>query len=230
MEPYWHGIMKTLGYAFKNPNLLTQALTHRSVGQINNERLEFLGDSILNLVISQHLFHQFEHATEGQLTRLRSQLVKGVTLAEVALDLGVDHFLLLGMGEKQSGGHRRESILADTLEAIIAAIYLDSDMNIESVKQCIIKWYASRLSTLSLKALVKDPKTILQEWLQGHKKALPIYTLTKAEGKSHEQTFYIQCEINELALCVEGVAQSRRVAEQIAAQKILDVLQRGSYE
>ena len=222
--------MRTLGYTFKNSELLQQALTHRSAGQRNNERLEFLGDSILNLIISQQLFHQFEYATEGELTRLRSQLVKGVTLAKIALDLKLDDFLLLGLGEKLSGGHRRESILADTLEAIIAAIYLDSQMDIESVRNCILSWYASRLDKLSLKELVKDPKTILQEWLQAHKQSLPIYTLTKTEGKAHEQTFHIQCEVADLSISVKGVAQSRRIAEQIAAQRVLVLLEEAEGE
>lgn len=217
--------MRTLGYSFKNSELLQQALTHRSAGHRNNERLEFLGDSILNLIISQQLFYQFEYATEGELTRLRSQLVKGVTLAKVALDLKLDHFLLLGLGEKLSGGHRRESILADTLEAIIAAIYLDSHMDMQVVRKCVLDWYAPRLNNLSLKELVKDPKSILQEWLQAHKQPLPVYTLIKTEGKAHEQTFYIQCDVAEWGICVKGVAQSRRVAEQIAAQKVLVLLE-----
>jgi ribonuclease-3 len=217
--------MKTLGYTFKNSALLQQALTHRSVGLSNNERLEFLGDSILNIIISQQLFHQFEYATEGELTRLRSQLVNGTSLAKIALDLKVDDFLYLGMGEKASGGHRRESILADTVEAIIAAIYLDSHMDMKIVQKCVLAWYASRLDKLSLKELVKDPKTILQEWLQAHKYALPAYTLTKTEGKAHEQIFHIQCDVNALSISVEGVALSRRIAEQIAAQKILALLE-----
>jgi ribonuclease-3 len=217
--------MKTLGYTFKNSALLEQALTHRSVGHANNERLEFLGDSILNIVISQQLFHQFEYAKEGELTRLRSQLVNGASLAKIALDLKVDDFLHLGMGEKASGGHRRESILADTLEAIIAAIYLDSDMNMQTVQKCVLTWYASRLEKLSLKELVKDPKTVLQEWLQAHKYTLPVYTLIKTEGKAHEQIFHIQCDVNALSISVEGVALSRRIAEQIAAQKILALLE-----
>lgn len=217
--------MNQLGYSFKEPALLNQALTHRSVGQCNNERLEFLGDSILNVIISQQLFTQFEYAKEGELTRLRSQLVNGVTLAQIALDLELDRILLLGMGEKLSGGHRRESILADTLEAIIAAIYFDSGMNMDTVKTCVLGWYASRLSKLSLKNIQKDPKTVLQEWLQAHKKSLPNYTLVKTEGKSHEQLFYIQCTIPDFAISVEGLAQSRRIAEQICAQKVLVLLE-----
>lgn len=214
-----------LGYSFTDPALLNQALTHRSLGQCNNERLEFLGDSILNVIISQQLFSQFQYAKEGELTRLRSQLVNGVTLAQIALDLGLDHVLLLGMGEKLSGGHRRESILADTLEAIIAAIYFDSGMNMDTVKTCILGWYASRLNNLSLKNIQKDPKTVLQEWLQAHKKSLPNYILVKTEGKSHEQIFYMQCVVPDLAISVEGVAQSRRIAEQISAQKVLALLE-----
>lgn len=217
--------MKALGYSFKEPQLLKQALTHRSMGQLNNERLEFLGDSILNTIISQQLFAQFEYASEGQLTRLRSQLVNGLTLAKIALDLEIDQDLLLGMGEKLSGGHRRESILADALEAIIAAIYFDSGRNMETVQKCVLGWYESRLVQLSLKDIVKDPKTVLQEWLQAHKQSLPSYTLIKTEGKAHEQTFYIQCDVVEYGVSVEGHAQSRRIAEQIAAQKVLELLE-----
>ncbi len=217
--------MNGFGYCFKQPELLNQALTHRSVGHINNERLEFLGDSILNLIISAQLFSQFIYAKEGDLTRLRSQLVNGVTLAQIALDLKLDNYLLLGMGEKLSGGHRRESILADTLEAIIAAIYFDSGMNMEVVKNCVLRWYETRLSSLSLKNIQKDPKTVLQEWLQARKKSLPVYALVKTDGKSHEQIFYIQCELPDYSFSVEGVAQSRRIAEQICAQKMLVLLE-----
>jgi len=218
-------ISTRLGYTFNQAQWFTQALTHRSVGHRNNERLEFLGDAILNVIISQQLFSQFQYATEGELTRLRSQLVKGPTLAEIALDLGLDQVLLLGLGEKLSGGHRRESILADTLEAIIAAIYFDSNMDMETVKSCVLKWYDTRLKILSLDDIKKDSKTVLQEWLQAHKHPLPSYNLVQTQGKSHEQIFYVECAIPDLHIITQGDASTRRIAEQIAAQKALVLLE-----
>ena len=216
-------LSQRLGYQFNDQSLAELALTHRSCGGENNERLEFLGDSIVNMVIAEALFLQFPEAKEGKLSRLRARMVKGVTLAEVARDFQLGDFLRLGSGEMKSGGFRRESILADTVEALIGAIYLDSDM--ATVKACILAWYEQRLQTLTLDDPMKDPKTRLQEYLQGNKQPLPKYEVTSIDGDAHEQVFNVLCQVKSLGQPVEGSGSSRGIAEQQAAQKVLDLLE-----
>lgn len=209
-----------LQYEFQELELLQLAVTHRSYhGSQNNERLEFLGDSILNFIIGEALFKKFPSAKEGQLSRLRAKLVKGTTLTKVAKQLELGPYLLLGPGELKSGGSRRDSILADAVEAIIGAIYLDGGM--EVVKQHVLIWFESMLNSLSLDDTVKDNKTRLQEWLQSRKLDLPEYKIVDVAGKSHAQKFVVECDVKGLQASAQGEGQSRRVAEQIAAGKIL---------
>jgi ribonuclease-3 len=215
-------LSQRIDYTFSDTSLIELALTHRSCGGKNNERLEFLGDSIVNLVIAEALFLKFPQAKEGKLSRLRARMVKGVTLAELARDFGLGDFLHLGSGEMKSGGHRRESILADTVEAIIGAIYLDSDMAV--VKTKILQWYQSRLDGLSLDDPLKDPKTQLQEYLQGKQLPLPKYEVESIEGSAHEQLFTISCIVKELKNSIVGQGGSRRIAEQEAAAQALKLL------
>ena len=209
---------------FHDQDLLTLAVTHRSFnGSQNNERLEFLGDSILNFIIGEALFKKFPKAKEGQLSRLRAKLVKGTTLTKVAKHIDLGPFLLLGPGEMKSGGARRDSILADAVEAIIGAIFLDAGM--DQAKQQVLSWFQPLLADLSLEDTVKDNKTRLQEYLQGQKLALPTYNILDVSGKSHNQHFVVECVIEQLALSAEGKGQSRRVAEQMAAGEILQHIQ-----
>ena len=215
-------LSQRIDYTFNDHSLIELALTHRSCGGKNNERLEFLGDSIVNLVIAEALFVKFPEAKEGKLSRLRARMVKGVTLAELARDFALGDFLHLGSGEMKSGGHRRESILADTVEAIIGAIYLDSDM--DTVKGKILQWYDSRLTALSLDDPLKDPKTQLQEFLQGKQAPLPKYDVLNIEGSAHEQLFKVSCKVQDLEKTIVGQGGSRRIAEQEAAAQALKFL------
>jgi len=211
---------RTIGYTFGDHELLALALTHRSVsGSHNNERLEFLGDSILNFVIAEALFNQFSKAREGQLSRLRATLVKGDTLAEIALAWDLGQHLNLGSGELKSGGFRRESILADTVEAIIGGIYLDKGM--DTAKERILAWYQDRLSRLTLDQVSKDPKTRLQEYLQSRKLALPQYTVAAVSGDPHDQHFLVHCQLDSQPTVFIGEGGSRRAAEQQAAKAAL---------
>ena len=215
-------LSQRIDYTFTDTSHIELALTHRSCGGKNNERLEFLGDSIVNLVIAEALFLKFPEAKEGKLSRLRARMVKGVTLAELARDFGLGDFLHLGSGEMKSGGHRRESILADTVEAIIGAIYLDSDM--DTVKSKILQWYQSRLDKLSLDDPLKDPKTRLQEYLQAKQLPLPKYDVMNIEGSAHEQLFKVSCIVKDLEKIIVGHGGSRRIAEQEAAAQALKLL------
>ncbi len=215
-------LSRKLGYQFKDVALLQQALTHSSYGKHNNERLEFLGDSVLGWVIADTLYHRFPQAKEGQLSRLRAGLVKGTTLAQVALSFDLGQYMRLGPGELKSGGHRRESILADGLEAIIGAIFLDS--GVEACKLRLLAWFDERLEKLSLTDNLKDAKTRLQEFCQARQQTLPKYSIRATFGKEHEQVFEIICEIDLLAAPVVGRGSSRRQAEQVAAQKALDAI------
>lgn len=214
--------MTKLGYAFKDPQLLERALTHRSVPGGNNERLEFLGDSVINFIMAAELYERFPNAKEGQLSRLRSTFVKGETLAEIAKDLQLGDAIRLGPGELKSGGFERVSILEDVMEAITGAIYLDSSMDI--CRECVLRWYGDRLDQASLQNQYKDPKTQLQELLQKDRFPLPEYVLVKTEGEAHEQTFYIHCVVESVGLTAEGVGTSRRRAEQQAAERMLDLI------
>jgi len=215
-------IGRILGHRFADSGLAELALTHRSCGARNNERLEFLGDSILNFVIADALFAKFPDAAEGQLSRLRARLVKGVTLAELAREMQLSEFLRLGAGELKSGGFNRKSILADALEALIGAIYLDAGM--ETCRGRILAWYRARLADLTLEDTQKDPKTRLQEYLQSRRADLPKYHLLKVEGEAHAQIFHIECEIVTLDTPTPGAGKSRRVAEQNAASAALKAL------
>lgn len=211
-----------LGYTFQDEQLIGAALTHRSVKGNNNERLEFLGDSILNFIIAEALYVRYENALEGELSRLRAALVRGDTLAAVAIELDLGNFLRLGPGELKTGGQRRGSILADGLEATIAAIYLDGGIKI--CTGLVLNWFADRLASVSKVAALKDPKTRLQEFLQAHKYPLPCYDITDTEGDSHNQTFTIKCQVDGLSLSSEGRGTSRRRAEQQAAKAFLEAL------
>jgi ribonuclease-3 len=219
-------LSRRLGHSFHKKALLQQALTHRSAGNENNERLEFLGDAILSFVIAKILYTRFPEETEGQLSRLRAFLVKGETLAEIALELGLGDFLILGVGELRSGGFRRESILSDALEALIAAVFLDAGM--EAAEQLILKLYDLRLE--KSKMLVntsKDFKTQLQEFLQAKKWSLPQYQLIKQVGEEHDQVFHITCFVPDIDKTTEGIGTTRRRAEQQAAQLLLEYLMGG---
>jgi ribonuclease-3 len=218
-------LCQKIGYTFKDPALLKAALTHRSIRGNNNERLEFLGDAILNCVIAAALFHKCKHANEGELSRLRAHLVKGDTLATMAQEFELGKYLHLGPGELKSGGARRKSILADALEAVIAAIYLDSDMKMEVCREHILNWFASRLDKVAQLSGQKDPKTCLQEYLQGIKVQPPIYIVLSIDGEAHDQTFHVECRVNHLSHVTEGVGSSRRSAEQEAAKKYLEWLE-----
>lgn len=216
-------LQRALGYEFTDPQLLTLALTHRSARGINNERLEFLGDSIVNHIIAEALYHQFPASREGDMSRMRASLVKGDTLAEVARELHLGDYLQLGPGERKSGGHRRSSILADALEAVVGAILLDSD--VEKCRASVLRWFGPRLQALTSGIADKDAKTRLQEYLQGRGNALPLYELLDVLGEDHKQQFRVACRLQQPALAVEGSGSSRRKAEQAAASAALLRLQ-----
>ena len=211
-----------LGYHFKDTILLSTALTHRSAASRNNERMEFLGDAVLGYLISSELYQRFPTATEGVLSRMRASLVKGETLADIATQLHFGDYLILGSGELKSGGFRRRSILADAFEAVIGAIYLDSD--IDTVRQHILTFFNPRLEQCDPDAVIKDPKTILQEYLQARGSALPEYTVLTISGEAHKQTFQVECRLSELDVKSTGEGSSRRKAEQQAAQQALELL------
>jgi len=211
------------GYQFKQANLLEQALTHRSYSrQLNNERLEFLGDSILNLIISNHIYERFSAADEGDLSRIRASLVKEETLAQVARQIDLGDYIHLGGGELKSGGFRRASILSDALEALIGAIYLDSDY--AQTETAVLNLYQEQLQNVDANANLRDPKTRLQEHLQANKNSLPSYQVEKITGKSHDQVFTVSCKLTDLDMQSNGKGSSRKKAEQQAAQTILDKL------
>lgn len=217
-------LSRRLNYHFQNPAYLKQALTHCSAGSDNYERFEFLGDSILSFVIANELFNKFPLHSEGQLSRLRAFLVKGDMLAEIAKELDLGDFLFLGQGELKSGGFRRASTLADSLEAIFAAIYLDSGF--DSARNTILSLYRSRLDDPNLHETLKDAKTQLQEYLQSNKIPLPEYELTKIEGNEHNQLFHITCRIEGISDLTFGKGTTRRKAEQLSAKLMLEILQK----
>lgn len=218
-------LRESLDYKFKDARLLHQALTHRSAHSENNERLEFLGDAVLDFVISDVVFRSHADAPEGDLSRLRSSLVKATSLAERATHLGIGEHLVLGGGERKSGGHRRDSILADALEAIFGAVYLDS--GIEAARAVIERAFGDRLTDLPDVNELRDPKTRLQEWLQGRGLPLPDYELVNVSGKAHRQTFEVSCTIDEGRTITDGRGTTRRNAEQEAAQKMLEEMAGG---
>jgi len=221
----YNKLESSLDYQFKQQELLSLALTHRSFGQPNNERLEFLGDSLLNLIVAEVLFQRFPDAKEGDLSRVRSALVKGDTLAEIAKSLDLGTFLRLGGGELRSGGHNRSSILADAVEAIIGAIYLDSDL--ENCRRCVLALCEKHLSQVSIGTTGKDPKTRLQEYMQERKLDLPVYAVLESVGEAHAMTFLVECSINRGKQKCSARASSKRSAEKLAAQEMLKLLGEG---
>ena len=210
---------ETLQYQFEDAMLLQQALTHRSASRNNNERLEFLGDSVLGFVITEAVYRSRPFADEGDLSKLRASLVNDESLAGVASDLGVGEHLILGSGEMKSGGHRRVSILADALEAIFGAVFLDGGF--DAARGVIERVFEDRLLTLPDVKELRDAKTRLQEWLQKRKFDLPVYKLVQVTGQDHDQVFTVSCTVNEKSAVTEGQASSRRKAEQAAAEVIL---------
>jgi ribonuclease III len=216
-------LIEKLHYKFQDESLLRAALTHRSVHGENNERLEFLGDSLLNCIIALAIYQHYPTAKEGELSRLRASLVKGETLAILAQQFELNKYIRLGPGELRSGGAQRESILADALEAIIGAIYLDSDFQV--CKELVLSWFADRLSLSDISDNLKDPKTLLQEYLQAQKLPLPLYTILSVTGEAHAQMFHIECRVPDLNQVAAGIGRSRRKAEQEAARKLLLLIQ-----
>ncbi len=219
-------LYKRLGYEFKDPTFLKQALTHCSAGTINNERLEFLGDSILSFVIASALYEKFPEQSEGQLSRLRAFLVKGEMLAKIAVGLELGDYLYLGQGELKSGGFRRASILTDALEAVFAAVFFDGGF--EACQHVILHVYDTRLNDQKLQDNLKDAKTQLQEYLQAQKYPLPEYMLTKIDGEEHDQIFYVTCEVASLKIITQGQGENRRKAEQQAAKQLLQKIRKSS--
>lgn len=216
-------LIKQLDYTFQAERYLNQALTHRSASTSHNERLEFLGDAVLNLVIADELLKRYPTLAEGKLSPMRAALVKGETLAEIAKALNLGPALKLGLGEQKTGGAKRTSILADALEALFGAIYLDGGF--DAAKKIILKLYDTRLQTDDIaRILEKDAKTTLQEYTQAQKISLPCYTLTKREGKDHAQQFHITCYIESINDSTKAVSTTRRKAEQLAASAMLKKL------
>jgi ribonuclease-3 len=211
-----------LGYEYSDISYLQHALTHRSMGATNNERLEFLGDSLVNFMIADALFHQFKKLPEGDMSRIRAHLVKGDTLAVIGREYELSNYLVLGPGELKSGGYRRDSIIADAVEAIIASVYEDGGL--EACRELVNRFYKQRLQDLDPKKVGKDPKTRLQEYLQSQNADLPEYTIISVNGAAHAQEFTVSCFVAKLNSKFEAVASSRRKAEQKAAETALEAL------
>jgi ribonuclease-3 len=209
----------SLDYQFNDARLLELSLTHRSAPGHNNERLEFLGDAVLDFVISEVVFRSHPMAPEGDLSKLRASLVNDASLARLAADLGIGEHLILGSGERKTGGHRRDSILADALEAIFGAVYLDAGF--EASKAVIERAFGERLQVFPDVAELRDPKTRLQEWLQARKKKLPDYELVKVSGEAHRQKFEVKCSVADSGVVTMGAGTTRRDAEQQAAEGML---------
>jgi len=223
ITPRQKQLCKQLDVTFKDITLLQQALTHRSAASVNNERLEYLGDAILSFIIAEALFNHFPQAKEGKLSRLRASLVKGVTLAEIARELELGEVLILGPGELKSGGYRRESILADTVEAILGAFYLDSGL--EPAKALILSLFDERLKSIDVNEVVKDPKTRLQELLQSRKHPLPIYSVKEIKTDNNQPVFEASCQVELLKKVVVAQGSSHRKAEQKSAERVLTLLE-----
>ncbi|MEO7940841.1 MAG: ribonuclease III [Burkholderiaceae bacterium] len=222
MDPLWQALQQRLQHVFSNADLLNRALTHRSFGADHNERLEFLGDSVLNLAVSDLLFQRLRQLPEGDLSRVRANLVKQDTLHGLAVTLGLPGCIRLGEGEMRSGGKKRPSILADALEAVIGAVYLDAGFI--AAQQLVHRLFKDVEINPTMAAIGKDPKTELQEWLQGRKMKLPQYRVVSTLGAAHQQSFDVECEIVELNQCERGIGGSRRAAEQAAASAMLQTL------
>ena len=216
-------LQERLGHRFRDPRLLAQALTHRSYSAPHNERLEFLGDGVLNCIVAAELYTRFTGLREGELSRLRASLVREQRLHELASELALGDYLRLGEGELKSGGFRRPSILADALEALIGAVYLDGGF--DAARSVVVRLYRPLLETLDASGAEKDPKTQLQEWLQSRKYALPQYSVIATRGAAHDQRFEVECVVRELDVRTVGTGNSRRVAEQEAARMAFERLQ-----
>lgn len=214
-----------LGYGFQNIALLDRALTHRSFGPEHNERLEFLGDSILGMVIAKKLYDLFPQSPEGDLTRMRAALVRETTLAAMAREFQLGDKLRLGAGELKSGGSRRDSLLADAVESIIGAMFIDTQQDFTLVNHVVLRWFKDRLTTINPNVNQKDPKSQLQELLQAGHHPLPVYTIERIDGADNNQTFFVSARIYGTSQVFHGTGTSRRRAEQMAAQKALDFLQ-----
>ena len=222
MEPILSALQQRLQHQFLNPQLLTLAVTHRSFSADHNERLEFLGDSVLNLAVAHLLYERLGGLPEGDLSRVRANLVKQDTLHGLAVKLGLAQALRLGEGEKRSGGQKRPSILADALEAVLGAVYIDAGY---PVAQALVRRLFEPVEiNATMQAAAKDPKTELQEWLQARKMRVPAYRVVGTMGAAHQQTFDVECEIAEMALCQRGIGGSRRAGEQAAAAAMLENL------
>ena len=222
LSPNLLALQKRLEHVFSNPQLLVQALTHRSFSSDHNERIEFLGDSVLNLAVAGLLYERLSDLPEGDLSRARANLVKQETLHQVAMMLGLPNLLRLGEGEAKSGGQKRPSILADALEAVIGAVYLDAGFDVAS--SLVRRLFKDVEINATMQAIGKDPKTELQEWLQGRKMSLPIYRIVGTEGAAHKQTFDVECEIVEYRRAERGTGNSRRAGEQAAASVMLSFI------
>ena len=218
-SPNLPALQQRLEHVFSNPKLLVQALTHRSFSSDHNERIEFLGDSVLNLAVAALLYEQLGELPEGDLSRVRANLVKQDTLHQVAVSLGLPDMLRLGEGEAKSGGQKRPSILADALEALIGAVYLDAGF--DAASSLVRRLFKDVEINAQMPAIGKDPKTELQEWLQGRKMNLPIYRVVGTQGAAHKQTFDVECEIVEYRRAERGIGGSRRAGEQAAATAML---------
>ncbi|MEJ8837064.1 ribonuclease III [Ramlibacter sp. AN1133] len=216
------GLQQRLQHRFQDPRLLARALTHRSFSAEHNERLEFLGDSVLNLAVAALLYQRLQELPEGDLSRVRANLVKQDTLHRLAVGLGLPGLIRLGEGEARSGGHKRPSILADALEALIGAVHLDAGY--PAAEALVHRLFAEVEINPGMSAAARDPKTELQEVLQGRKMKLPVYRVVGTLGAAHRQTFEVECEVSELGLVERGIGASRRAGEQEAAQAMLNVL------
>jgi len=215
-------LSRIIHYTFNDPSFMIMALTHRSFSAQHNERLEFLGDSVLSFLIANELYKRFPRIDEGDLSRLRAQLVKESSLSTIATSMGLGDFIRLGEGELKSAGWRRPSILADTFESMIGAIYLDG--GIEPTHEFVLRFFETQLNEIDPKLIQKDPKTLLQELLQSKKSDLPIYTVVSIEGEAHSQTFTIECHIKKSNIKTQGVGNSRRIAEQEAASRAYQLM------
>ena len=215
-----------IDYRFRDPLLLKEALTHRSVGPRNNERLEFLGDSVLNMIIASRLFELRPEAQEGDLSRMRARLVRGVTLSEIAGEISLGKQLVLGEGELKSGGFRRSSIQADAFEALLGAVFIDGGL--EACRKLVLHFFDPLIESLPDVEALKDAKTRLQEWLQARGRPLPDYILQREEGADHAKVFFVACRLSDEGEQVEASGSSRRKAEQAAAELMLDLLAAGN--
>ncbi|MBJ6981046.1 ribonuclease III [Luteimonas sp. MC1572] len=223
MIPTDAGGVRFAGHVFRDGGLLAQALTHRSAGAPHNERLEFLGDALVGLIVAEALYLRWPKADEGVMTRARAELVRESSLAQIARDLDLGPRITLGPGEMKSGGHRRDSILSDALEALVGAIYLDGGF--DACCTAVLPWFEPALAGLAAGRIGKDPKTRLQEWLQGRQRPLPVYDLLSEAGDEHAKVFHVRCTLVEPALSAPGEGSSRRAAEQAAAGAVLAKLE-----